>query len=181
MNTKRISAAVAAAALVVLGSATSAFASYEAPSISLEVSPTTLTGGQSFSGTATSNQDCDWQVTFDGPTGDGAKSGSGSSIDFTFSTTEVEDVETGTVTAVCTFDDGTSERASVAQQLTRSADVTVNPTGIAGPIDNGTGGGETGGFGGLADTGGPQLWLAIGGVALTLVGAGAVIRSRRTA
>ena len=96
-----------AAALVVLGSATGAFAAYEAPSITLEVSPTNLSGGQSFSGTATSNQDCSWEVTYAGPTVDGPATGSGTSIDFTFTTTEVENVETAPVTAVCTFDDGT--------------------------------------------------------------------------
>lgn len=176
MNTKRISAAIAAAALAVLGSATGAFAAYEAPTISLEVNPTNLTGGLSFSGTASSNQDCvAWEVTFDGPTVEGPKTGSGTSLDFTFSTTEVEAVETGTVTAVCTFDDS-ALKASALQNLETSVDVTVNPTGIAGPTGPG---GSDGGFGDLADTGGPHLWLAVGGAALTVLGAGAVVRSRR--
>ncbi|MET3962685.1 hypothetical protein ABIE44_002619 [Marmoricola sp. OAE513] len=178
MITQRISAAVGAAVLVVLGSATGAFAAYEAPTITLEVTPTSLPGGQSFSGTATSNQDCSsWEITFDGPTTEGAKNGSGTSIDFTYSTTEVEDVETGTVTAVCTYDDGT--RATAAANLSRSVDVTVNPTGVAGPTDGGSTG--AGGDYGLANTGGPNMWLAIGGATLTAIGAGAVIRSRRVA
>jgi hypothetical protein len=174
MNTKRISAAIAAAALVVLGSATSAFADYGAPTITLDVTPHSLVGGQSFTGTATSNEDCtSWTITFDGPSTESPKTGSGTSIDFTWSTTEVSQIEDATFTAVCKFDDG-STRASAPSSIQAQADVTVNPTGVAGPIDGGTTG-----FGGLADTGGPHLWLAIGGGALVLVGAGAVLRSRR--
>ena len=74
MNTKRISAAFAAAVLVVLGSATGAFAAYETPSITLEVTPTSLTGGQTFTGTATATVDCtNMQVTFNGPTSEGPR------------------------------------------------------------------------------------------------------------
>jgi hypothetical protein len=175
MNTKRISAAVAAAALVVLGSATGAFAGYEDPSITLEVNPTSLVGGQTFTGTATATVNCSaWEITFDGPSSESPKTGSGSSIDFTWSTNEVSEITPGAFHAKCTYDDS-QLRASALQDLTTSTDVTVNPTEVSPPTD-GTG---TGGFGGLADTGGPHLWLAIGGGALVLVGAGAVLRSRR--
>lgn len=184
MNTKRFSAALGAAVLVVLGSSTSAFAAdstpppYEAPSVELQLNPTAVTGGSSFTATATSNQDCDsWAISFVGPTTDGPGSGSGTTAETVFSTTEVDAIETGTVTATCTFDDG-SLKPSAAAQLSATADITVSPAGVLPPIDGGNGGG---GFGGLANTGGPHLWLAIGGALLTLVGAGAVVRSRRLA
>lgn len=176
MNSKRIAAAVGAAVIVVLGSATSAFADYETPSVELQLDPTTVVGGQSFTATATSNQDCEsWSIVFDGPTTDGPAGGSGTQAVTEFSTTPVEQIETGTVTATCTYDDGL--KASALVDLSATADITVNPAGVAGPIDGGDGG--DGDFGGLAGTGGPHLWLAIGGAALTALGAGAVVRSRR--
>ncbi|RZI83031.1 MAG: hypothetical protein EOO67_17555, partial [Microbacterium sp.] len=153
MNTKRIAAALGAAAIVVLGSTTSAFAAYETPSVELQLDPTTVVGGQSFTATATSNQDCtSWSITFEGPTTDGPAGGSGTSATTDFSTTTVDQIETGTVTATCTFDDGL--KASALQQLSATADITVNPAGVAGPIDGGNGGGDD--FGGLASTGGPH-------------------------
>lgn len=180
MNTKRISAAIGAAVIVVLGSTTSAFAAYETPSVELQLDPTSVVGGQSFTATATSNQDCtSWSITFEGPTTDGPAGGSGTSATTDFSTTSVSQVETGTVTATCTFDDGLGgSKASALTQLSATADITVNPAGVAGPIDGGNGNGD-GDFGGLASTGGPHLWLAIGGALLTVAGAGAVLRSRR--
>lgn len=175
MNAKRISAAVAAAAFVVLGSATSAFGAYQAPTISLELSAPSVVGGGSFTATATSDLPCDsWSLEFDGPTTDGPGSGAGLEAVVEFSTTTVGADETGTVTATCFFDDGA--KASAPAQLSTSADILVTAGDIAGPTD-GSGGGDD--FGGLASTGGPHLWLAIGGAALTLAGAGAVVRSRR--
>lgn len=177
MNSKRIAAALGAAVIVVLGSATSAFADYHTPSIELQLDPTTVVGGQSFTATATSNQNCvGWSITFAGPTTDGPAGGSGTQAVAVFSTTTVSQIETGSVTATCTFDDGT--KASALQDLSATADITVTPAGIAGPTDGGNGGGD-GDIGGLASTGGPHLWLAIGGAALTVLGAGAVVRSRR--
>jgi len=176
MNTKRISAAAAAAAFVVLGSATSAFGAYEAPQISLELSAPSVTGGGSFTATATSDKPCDsWTLEFDGPTTDGPGTGAGLEAVVEFSTTTVGADETGTVTATCFFDDGSVTKASAPAQLSTSADILVTAGDIAGPTD---GGGDDD-FGGLASTGGPHLWLAIGGAALTLAGAGAVVRSRR--
>lgn len=182
MITKRITAAVGAAALVVLGSATGAFATYGPQAITLEVSPTNLTGGQSFSGTATADQPCEWEITYAGPSTDGPKTGSGTSIDFTFTTTEVESIETAPVTAKCTYKAFVLRGSNIVDQsMEKSVDVTLNPVGVAGPVPgptDGVAGPGDGGFG-LADTGGPSLWLALGGATLTAVGAGAVIRSRR--
>lgn len=174
MNTKRIAAAFAGATLVVLGGASGAFASYEAPNMTLTVTPTTLPGGESFTGTASSNENCDWSITYDGPTSTGQPiTGTGTSLDFQFDTNEVSSQQTDAVTAVCNYDDGM--RASVAQSMTRSVDVTLTPASVSPPITGG------GGVGGLPNTGGPSYWLAAMGVALTAIGAGAVIRSRRPA
>jgi hypothetical protein len=190
MNTKRIAAAIVAAAAVVLGSASGAFASYGAPSINLVVNPPAVVGGQgSFTGTATSNEDCtSWSITFAGPSDDAPVTGSGSSISFTISTNAVTAITPATVTASCTFDDGASQsRATTVQEIHTSADVTVNPAAVTPPIITPpvitppviTPPASGGAF--LANTGGPHLWLAIGGALLTLIGAGAVIRSRRVA
>jgi LPXTG-motif cell wall-anchored protein len=173
MNTKRIAAAFAGATLVVLGGASGAFASYETPSANLTVTPTTLAGGESFSFSATSNQTCDWEITYAGPSSTPQPiTGNGTSISGEFSTDVVDSQTTDAVTAVCNFDNGL--RASVATSLTRSVDVTLTgSTAVSPPL--------TGSGSGLPNTGGPSLWLAALGAGLTAIGAGAVIRSRRPA
>ena len=166
---------------MVLGSASGAFADYEAPSIDLTVTPTTLAGGETFTGTATSNQDCTWSITYAGPSSTAQPiEGSGGSISFSFTTDPVETQQTDPVTAVCSYDDGAPKVAAI-QQLTRSVDVTVTAGDtIINPPGGGTNGGGGGGDG-LPNTGGPSYWLAAAGVVLTALGAGAVIRSRRPA
>lgn len=179
MTTKRIIWGLFSALLLVLGTSTAASADYEVPTIDLTVSPTVLIGGEPVSGTATSNQDCAWTVTYSGSTfSTNPATGSGTSIDFTYVTDVVDSTTSETITAICEYDDGMVLRASATQSLSRSADITLLPTGDTLPPGDGDGGGGPGGFT-LPNTGGPQLWLLLAGITLLIGGSGAVARSRR--
>jgi LPXTG-motif cell wall-anchored protein len=187
MIIRRIAGALLGALLVVGGSTTAALADdYGPATIDLSVSPTELTGGETFTGTATSNKDCtSWSVTYDGGTSStNPATGSGTSISFSFTTNPVSDVENHTVTATCTYDDGTgtSDRSTALVPISRSADITVDPAGDVSPPTGPVGPGpDNGGTGttSLPNTGGPDLWVLAAGLALLLGGAGAVFRARR--
>ncbi|HET6152122.1 MAG TPA: LPXTG cell wall anchor domain-containing protein [Marmoricola sp.] len=181
MKTKRITAALAAAALIVLGGAAGsgafADAGYGMPTIDLTVTPTTLVGGNTFSGTATSNEDCQWSITYAGPSStEQPITGSGTTLNFTFNSDPVEGRTTDAVKAVCTYTVPSTKaaaRAADTATLRDSVDVTLTPNGVVSSPGNG-------GFGGLPNTGGPSAWLAVLGVLLTALGAGSVIVSRRS-
>ncbi|MCW2787124.1 MAG: hypothetical protein JWP74_3641 [Marmoricola sp.] len=175
MTTKRFSVAVLGAVFLVLGISGGAFADYAAATMNLTVTPTTLVGGNTFTGIATSNEDCHWSITYGGPASTAQPiTGTGTSLHFSFNTDTVGAVRTDAVTAVCSYDPSVP-RATVTQTLQRSVDVTLTPTGVSPPTTS------TGGGLGLPNTGGPSLWLAVAGLALTLLGAGAVVRSRARA
>jgi LPXTG-motif cell wall-anchored protein len=175
MITKRFAAALAGAALVVLGGAGGAFASsYEPAFVHLTVTPTTLPGGESFTGTATSNKDCAWEITYAGPSGTAQPiTGNGTSIDFAFETDPVDSQTTDAVKATCNYDPALRASAPLTD-ISQTVDVTLTPGGLEAPSTGG-------GLGGLPNTGGPSYWLAALGAVLTAIGAGAVIRSRRPA
>ena len=59
----------------------------------------------------------------------------------------------------------------------RTVTVVVDDSAADAPTDDSTD--DTGGAGGLPDTGGPYLWLLLVGLTLVAAGAGAVVRARR--
>ena len=198
--TLKLAAATAVASLVALVPASSAFAAYEDPAIDVEVHPTTLVGGGSISGTATSNGvDCAWTVTFL----DQIETGTGTEIDFTFDTPEVDEETEEDVTVRCVYDDEnipqaapeqagtvnvqpasystTSAMPTALQTLTRTVTITLLPEGDDDDDDDGDGDGNGDGDdnGGLPDTGGIDQTIVLAGVALLAAGTGVVLMARR--
>jgi len=202
--TLKLAAATAVAALVALVPGGSASAAYEDPASDVEVSPTTLVGGGSFSGTATSNGvDCSWTISFPGQSD---VTGSGTRISFTFDTSSVDEETEEDLTVVCEYDDenipqaaqagvvnvqpasysATATLPTVIQELTRVVTITLLPEGD-GDDDDGDGDGDGDGDedgddddnGGLPDTGGTDQTIVLTGLALLAVGTGVVIMARR--
>ena len=129
MFTLKLAAAAAVASLVALVPASSAMAvSYEDPSIDVEVHPTTLIGGGSFSGTATPHGiDCDWTITFLDQVVEG-QSNDGEGFDFTFDTPEVDEETEETLFVECVYDDGNMASAAPrAQTLSASSQPRTAP------------------------------------------------------
>ena len=200
MFTLKLAAATLVASLVALVPASTASAqAYEDPAIDVEVHPTTLVGGGSISGTATSNGvDCAWTVTFLGQT----ETGTGTEIDFTFDTPEVDEETEEDVTVRCVYDDENTPQAApeqagvvnvqpasytttaamptALQTLTRTVTITLLPEGDDDDDDgddNGNGDGDDNG--GLPDTGGIDQTIVLAGVALLAAGTGVVLMARR--
>lgn len=190
----RLMAVFVFALFVALAPAGSAIAAYEDPAIDVEVHPTTLVGGGSISGTATSNGiDCAWTVTFL----DQTETGTGTEIDFTFDTPEVDEETEEDLTVQCVYDDENIPEAAPAQAgtvnvqpasysnatlptaiqtLERVVTITLLPEGDD-DDDNGDGDGDDNG--GLPDTGGIDTSIIVAGAALLAVGTGLVVVARR--
>jgi hypothetical protein len=190
--------AVAASLLIGLPSAAAAFTSYADPAIEVQVNPTSLFGGTSFGGYATSNVECNWTVTFRGET----RTDFGTRIDFEFETPEVSETTYRDVDVTCSYDDTTLESLESPTSSTgvRNANYVVNTsTALPAAIqeleravririlsrssdddddDDGDGDGDTSSSG-LPGTGGVNAGWIYGGAALLLVGSATVIVSRR--
>ena len=109
MSTFKFAAVAIVAMLFALVPTSAAFAAYEDPAIDVDVHPTTLIGGGSFSGTAESNGViCDWTVTFRGET----KTGVGTEISFTFDTPVVDEETERDLKVVCVYDDDNTTQLS---------------------------------------------------------------------
>jgi hypothetical protein len=190
--------AVAASLLIGLPSAAAAFTSYADPAIEVFVNPTTLVGGNSFDGYATSNGvDCDWTVKFRGQT----QTGSGTRIDFSFDTPEVSEETRRDLKVTCSYDDTTLESLesptsstgvrnanyvvntstalpAAIQELERAVRITILSRSSDDDDDDDDDDGDTSSSG-LPGTGGIDAGWIYGGVALLLVGSATVIVSRR--
>jgi LPXTG-motif cell wall-anchored protein len=205
VSTLKLAAATAVASLVALVPASTAVAqSYEDPAIDVDVNPTTLVGGGSFSGTATSNGViCDWTISFPGQPD---VTGRGTSISFTFETDEVDEETEEDLEVKCEYDDentpqtapsqagavnvapasySTSTLPTAIQELERIVVITLLPEGDDDDDDDGDDGDGDGDGdgdddnGGLPDTGGVDQTTVLTGVVLLAVGTGVVFMARR--
>lgn len=199
MSTLKLAATTVVAALIAIVPATSAHGAYEDPAIDVDVSPTTLVGGGSFSGTATSNGvDCEWTVTFRGED----ITGTGTEIDFEFDTPTVDEETERDLDVTCVYDDenvsNSAADAGVAsaefasyrqtsatlptalQTLTRTVTITLLAASDGDEDDDDDdddGGGSSNGS--LPDTGGTSGIVLLSGATLVAAGAGVILTVRR--
>lgn len=184
-----VAAAMIAGVVTLLSSGVAQAALYPDCGITLTLSSSTVVGGEKFSfvASAPSGVDCAWTVTYAGKT----KTGNGSSISGSFSTTEVSKKTTTTIKAGCTHDITASAQAesTASAEVTPafyssnssatlqaaelrtcpvSAHVTLLPQGTS-PEDDGA----------LPNTGGSNLWLLVVGGVLVIGGVAITYASRR--
>jgi LPXTG-motif cell wall-anchored protein len=182
-------ALVAAVTMLCGVGSTGAAYSYSDLAIQVQANPTTLVGGASFAGQAASvGLDCDWTATFRGE----AKTGSGASFDFTFTTPEVAETTHRDVLVTCSYDDaatmslgGLSGQTTVqeasyvvtrsaqlpaaVQTIERTIQITILPRSHASSSSSRD----------LPDTGGIDAAWFYGGFALLVVGSALVFVRRR--
>jgi hypothetical protein len=203
---KQLLAVVALAASMVIGSASAgaAFVSYEEAYIEVHVNPTTLIGGNSFDGYATSNVDCNWTVTFRGE----SQTDFGDRIDFTFDTPVVEEEIERDLDVTCIYDDtqlemlGASKDADAVtnagyvisnapatlhaadQELGRTVVITILPLGSDDDDDDDDDDSDSSSSSAsagsdLPSAGGVDAGWIYGGAALVLAGSAAIFLVRR--
>lgn len=169
---KKYFAALAAGLVAMLGVgvAAPAQAAYPEPTFTLSLSATTVVSGGTFTASVKADTTCTFTIDFNGA----SKSGAGTSFSNTFTAPTVSKKTVLPLTATCdTAVAAGRGMASVKTEVfTRSVNVTVLPAASSG--SGSTGGGST-----MPNTGGPNEWLLIGGLALLAAGAGTVVATRR--
>ena len=201
MSTFKFAAVAIVAMLFALVPTSAAFAAYEDPAIDVDVHPTTLIGGGSFSGTAESNGViCDWTVTFRGET----KTGVGTEISFTFDTPVVDEETERDLKVVCVYNDDNTTQLSGRRGLPPRRLPRTAPRRRCRPCSRGCRApsrspcfpspmmmttmmtmatATAGGSGALPDTGGSSGMILMSGAALVAAGSGVLytVRRRRSA
>lgn len=166
-------AAVAAiAALLGIVGFTSAAQAYPDVQHSLTVSKQVVTGGESFTATAASNVDCDWDLEWNGQ----ARQGDGPVFETTYVAPQVSAVEDFVLLGTCVYTEpasGSTKAAVVTWEDRVTITVRPGASGAAGPV------GSSGAN--LPGTGGPDRVVLLGGLVLVLAGATAVTVARRRA
>ncbi|RNL62201.1 LPXTG cell wall anchor domain-containing protein [Nocardioides marmoriginsengisoli] len=159
------------AALVAVGFAPAANA-YPDNQFNLTVDRQVMYGGESFTATATSNVVCDWTLEWNGV----VRTKTDPAIfQTTYKTPVVTKITKIPLHGTCAYDDGSprlaakSARAAKAATWSKTIMITVLPRGsaVSPPGEN------------LPNTGGPNMWLLLGGLGAVLAGAGVVVVSRR--
>lgn len=184
MKRMHLLAATALAAVIASLVPTAAIAAdtYPDPSLSIQIPPGKLYGGDPVTIGATSSVSCSTlSITFLGDTA--AKKGS--TFKHTFDTPVVKKVTPEPVSASCTYTDANGASTTV------TSDAVVTPAAFVGPLsgavrkanatiillprDGGTSADDSNGL--LPNTGGLPFWLLVAGLVLVLVGG--VVASRR--
>lgn len=162
--------AAIAALLGILGFSSTAQA-YPDVQHSLTVDKQVVFGGDSFTATASSNVDCDWDLEWNGQ----AREGDGTAFRTTYVAPEVSSVETIDLVGSCGYVEPTDGSAKPAATWESRVAITIRPgaTGLAALAGNSRAD--------LPGTGGPNLVVLMGGLALVLAGATAVTVTRRRA
>ena len=135
-------------------------------------------GGESFTATATSNVVCDWTLEWNGV----VRTKTDPAIfNTTYKTPIVTQITKIPLHGTCAYDDGSTRlgakasartmRVAKAATWSKTIMITVLPRGsaVSPPGEN------------LPNTGGPNMWLLLGGLGAVLAGAGVVVTSRRRA
>jgi len=162
--------------LAVIGFAPAAQA-YPEVIIDLTVNRTVLYGGETFTATATSNVDCDWTLEWNGDSRD--KSASQLFVT-TYTAPAVTKITKIPLHGTCVYNlpdgatpvTGKMAARTAAGPLTtwkRTIMITVLPQGsaVSPPGDD------------LPNTGGPNLWILLAGLALVGTGTAVTLRTRR--
>ncbi|MET3962052.1 hypothetical protein ABIE44_001986 [Marmoricola sp. OAE513] len=141
--------------------------------ISLSSDHQVIYAGDSFTATAASNVDCVWEVDWNGD----SRASSGTDFATKFTAPEVTSITKVPLTGVCSYDNAGGSGRSVstaAKTWEDSRTITVLPkaSGAAAPSENGAS---------LANTGGPDRAVLLGGLGLLLSGATVAIVARRRA
>jgi LPXTG-motif cell wall-anchored protein len=166
------------ALLAVAGLAPAAHA-YPDVNIDLTVNRQVLYGGETFTATGTSDVTCAWHLTWNGVVRTGTGS-NGAPFQTTYTAPAVTKITKIPLHGTCTYTQPTARKAAKAARTAaasatwqRTIMITVLPRGSAvSPPEN---------SGDLPNTGGPKFIVLLGGVALLLAGAGAVVVARRRA
>jgi LPXTG-motif cell wall-anchored protein len=171
-------------ALLALAGFQSPAQAYPEVQIDLRVDHQTVTSGESFTATASSDVQCSWKLEWDHKVSRG-ESSSGSDFVTTFKAKPVKTTTQIPLNGTCTYDsDG--QRASQS----RTVEITVEPkhsgsTQVSapggGPTKSGHGSAAQAGGSDLPNTGGPNRLFLAGGVLLLISGATAVTLARRRA
>jgi LPXTG-motif cell wall-anchored protein len=160
------------AVLAFVGSQTPAQA-YPDVQVSLEVDRTVLYGGQDFTATAQADVSCDWSLEWNG---DARVAQRDPNVEFrtTYTAPGVTKVTKIPLTGTCVYDadQGSQPADRRATTWQRSIMITVLPpsSAVSPPVGSD-----------LPNTGGPNLLVLAGGIALLLSGAAAVTIARRRA
>jgi LPXTG-motif cell wall-anchored protein len=162
--------------LAVIGLAPAAQA-YPEVIIDLTVNRTVLYGGETFTATATSNVDCDWTLEWNGDSRD--KNASQEFIT-TYTAPDVTEITKIPLHGTCVYELPEGATPVTGRQAARTAAgpmvtwkrtimITVLPRGsaVSPPGDD------------LPNTGGPDLWILLAGLALVGAGTAVTLRSRR--
>lgn len=159
------------ALLGILGFSTSAQA-YPDVQHSLTASQQVVFGGDTFTASATSNVDCDWDLTWNGQ----ARQGDGVDFSTTYTAPQVTSVEKMVLVGSCAYvepADGSAKAAAATWEDRITVTIRPGANAAAGP----TGGNSAD----LPGTGGPDRVVLMGGLVLVLAGATAVTVARRRA
>lgn len=195
MKNLRLVAAMSLAAVMSALPVGSAQAYPDSPNIVISLPSAELVGGATVSFSASTDVDCEWSVTYREGRAAGepaTQTATGKSISGSFKTKKVSETFRSPITASCGYDAtppsaaGTVSPAAfvvaaapdeVNATASASATVTLEPVGTtADEVASTT---DSGDSGILPDTGGPAWWAMIVGAVLVVVGAGAVLASRR--
>ena len=170
---------VACAALVATFSLTSSAQAYPDVQISLTSDHQVVYAGDSFTATAVANVECDWDLQWN----DISRAADGTGFEAEFTAPDVDEVTKIPLSGRCAYTNPASgragaalaTRASVASSTwKRDLTITVLPreANTSGPSENGAS---------LANTGGPDRAVLVGGVVLLLAGASVAMVARRRA
>jgi LPXTG-motif cell wall-anchored protein len=173
-------------ALLALAGFQSPAQAYPEAQIDLRVDHQTVTSGESFTATASSDVHCSWKLEWDHKVSKG-ESSKGSDFVSSFRAKPVKSTTKIPLNGTCTYDaDGKTTTA------TRTIDITVKPknggsTQVSAPgsgsgAHSGSAGSHSGASGSdLPNTGGPNRLFLAGGLVLLMSGAAAVTLARRRA
>ncbi|WP_310962230.1 LPXTG cell wall anchor domain-containing protein [Nocardioides terrisoli] len=169
-----LAALVSAFALLLVAPSAQAYPELQ---LHISVSSHSVTSGATIDFSATSAVSCKWTATFAGET----QTGNGKSFSGSFQAPSVTKTTVFTLTISC--DTGSTPVAGRAiaghagnavmvpkDVVTRSVKIVVHPSGQGAATNSG---------GGLPNTGGPNLGILGGGLALLVAGAGTVLYTRR--
>lgn len=159
------------AALTVLGLQSSANA-YPEVQINLTAKPQQLHGGETFTATGTAvDTKCAWKLTWNGEV---RTSSATAKFKTTFTAPDVTEVTDIPLHGVCTYTAPATSTGRGAATWERTINIRVLPANAV--VSPPTGGGSD-----LPNTGGPNMLFLLGGLALLLSGATAVVVARRRA
>jgi LPXTG-motif cell wall-anchored protein len=172
-------------ALLALAGFHSPAQAYPEAQIDLHVDHQTVTSGESFTATASSDVQCSWELEWDHKVSRG-ESSSGSNFVTTFKAKPVRTTTQIPLKGTCTYDDSDGQRTS----QTRTVQITVEPKRTGSVQVSAPGNGSASSHGSAAhasagsdlpNTGGPNRLFLAGGLLLLVSGATAVTLARRRA